>query len=120
MKVNTTLRIDDNAIQYYKDNYKSNHAGCVLAVEGYPHLREEALTLLKDKFGPQETKFLKNASHNGKISPRQLASRRHWEAEIGDYYESGNDTSINFAKLIEKIRELSPFERFILREMLIQ
>ena len=118
MKVNTTLRIDDNAIQYYKNNYKSNHAGCVLAVEGYPHLREEALTLLKDKFSPLETKFLKNASHNGKISPRQLASRRHWEAEIGDYYEVASK-SVDFVALIDKIRDLSPIERFVLRETII-
>ena len=123
MKVNTTLRIDDNAIKYYKDNYKSNHAGCVLAVEGYPHLREETLALLKDKFRPQEIKFLRNASNNGKISPRQLASRRHWEAEIGDYYEiyapKCAPDSVDFTTLIGKIRELSPIERFVLRETTI-
>lgn len=119
MKINTTLRIDSNAIEYYKDKYKTNHAGCVRAVESFPYIREESLKLLEGKFSDEEMFYLEKASPS-KISSKDMTSRRHWEAEIGDYYESGNDTSINFAKLIEKIRELSPFERFILREMIIQ
>ena len=121
MKVNTTLRIDDNAIKYYKDNYRSNHAGCVLAVEGYPFLRDETKKLLAGKFSEEELLFIEKSSNGTKITPKELASRRHWEAEIGDYYES-KDASVDFEwlrSLIEKIRELSPIERFVLREMII-
>ena len=118
MKVNTTLRIDDNAIKYYKDNYKSNHAGCVLAVEGYPHLRDESKKLLERKFTNQELIFIKNSSNGARITAKELASRRHWEAEIGDFYET-TSANIDFTSLIGKIRELSPIERFVLRESII-
>ena len=118
MKINTTLRIDSNAIEYYKNKYKTNHAGCVRAVEVFPFIREESLKLLEGKFNDEELIFLEKASPKYKISSKDLASRRHWEAEIGDYYESSYDTSVNFTKLIEKIRELSPFDRFVLREMM--
>ena len=118
MKVNTTLMIDDNAIKYYKDNYKSNHAGCVLAVEGYPHLRDESKKLLDGKFTKEELSFMKRSSDGAKITAKELASRRHWEAEIGDYYES-TATDVDFTALIVKIRDLSPIERFVLREIII-
>ena len=118
MKINTTLRIDDNAIKYYKDNYKSNHAGCVLAVEGYPYLRDEAKRLLVGKFTEEELIFIENSSNGDKISPKELASRRHWEAEIADYHEASG-SGVEFTALVGKIRELSPIERFVLRETII-
>ena len=118
MKINTTLRIESDTIQYYKDKYRTNHAGCVLAVESFPYLREESLKLLEGKFTEEELNYLQKASPS-KISSKDMTSRRHWEAEIGDYYESGGDTSVDFATLIVKIRELSPLERFTLRELVI-
>ena len=58
------------------------------------------------------------ASNGFKINPKELTSRRHWEAEIGDYYES-HSSNVEIASLIGKIRELSPIERLILRELTI-
>ena len=118
MKINTTLRIDDNAIKYYKDNYKSNHAGCVLAVESFPYLRDETIKLLEGKFESNELKFMTEASNGFKINPKELTSRRHWEAEIADYYDASG-SNVEFTSLISKIRELSPIERFVLRETII-
>lgn len=118
MKINTTLRIDGNAIEYYKDNYKSNHAGCVLAVESFPYLRDEATKLLDGIFTPNELKFMADASNGSKINPKEMTSRRHWEAEIGDYYES-HQSNVQLSPLIVKIRELSPMERLVLRESII-
>ena len=118
MKVNTTLRIESDAIGYYRDNYRTNHAGCVLAVESFPYLRDESMKILEGKFTNEEVIYLEKASAK-KLSPKDMASRRHWEAEIGDYFEKTIDDSIDFANIIGKIRELSPLERFILRESII-
>mgnify|MGYP003679685099 CR=1 FL=1 len=120
MKINTTLRIESDAIQYYKEKYKTNHAGCVLAVESFPYLREESLKILEGKFTEEQLNHLKKSSPS-KISSKDMASRRHWEAELGDYYESGVGSieEHKIVNIISKIRELSPFERFILREMIV-
>ena len=65
MKKNTTIRISEKAINYYTTNYKTNHAGCVLACEGYPKLRDEALRNLKswNLFRDEELAILKSASN---------------------------------------------------------
>ena len=90
----------------------------MLAVEGYPYLRDEARKLLDGKFTSKELAFIQKSSNGSRITPKELASRRHWEAEIGDFYES-NTTNIDFTALIGKIRDLSPIERFVLRETII-
>ena len=121
MKINTTLRIESDAIQYYKEKYKTNHAGCVLAVESFPYLREETLRIIEGKFTEEEINYLKNSSPS-KISSKDMTSRRHWEAEIYDYYENGEGNSVNeedIVLVIRKIRQLSPFERFVLREIIV-
>lgn len=120
MKKNTTIRISEKAINYYTENYKTNHAGCVIACEGYPKLREEAMRNLAawNIFSKKEKEVLKLAGSETITDKGNIASLKLWEAEIYEYYQ-GNGSKLSgeeFKILIEKIRELPIMERFVLRE----
>jgi len=125
-KPNTTLRIDLNTIDYYKSKYNTNHAGCVIAVESFPFLREEALSSLDVKFTKHEWEFIEKAAHGKKMSVEDLTSRRRWEAELGDYYDKINsaitdgkeELTEKFKTIVLLIRGLSPMHRFVIREYL--
>ena len=121
MKKNTTIRISENSIQYYNDNYKTNHAGCVIACEGYPRLRDEALSNLKSWgiFRDEEINHLKEASKRVTIDKSNIASLKLWEAEIYDYYKRSDLDEDKFKIIIEKLRELPLMERFVLREHIL-
>tara|TARA_Y100000004_G_C8939076_1_gene423388 strand:- start:770 stop:1153 length:384 start_codon:yes stop_codon:yes gene_type:complete len=124
LKKNTTIRISEKAINYYTANYKTNHAGCVLACEGYPKLRDEALRNLKswNIFRDEELYYLKSASKDVVVDKGNIASLKLWEAEIYEYYQTGNSgiSDEHFRILIEKLRELPLMERFVLRENILQ
>lgn len=124
MKKNTTIRISEKAINYYTTNYKTNHAGCVLACEGYPKLRDEALRNLKswNLFRDEELAILKSASKDNIVDRGNIASLKLWEAEVYEYFQtSGSELKDNqFKILIEKLRELPLMERFVLRENILQ
>ena len=121
MKKNTTIRISENAIQYYSDNYKTNHAGCVIACEGYPKLREQALRNLSswNIFSKEEVNHLKKASKLVAIDKSNIASIKLWEAEIYDYYSSSPLSEPKFKIIIQKLRELPLMEMFVLRESIL-
>ena len=121
MKKNTTIRISENSIKYYTDNYKTNHAGCVIACEGYPRLREEALRNLKrwSIFGKEELEHLKKASKLVSIDKSNIASLKLWEAELYDYYNRSGLDENKFKIIIEKLRELPLMEMFVLRESIL-
>ena len=121
MKKNTTIRISENAIQYYSDNYKTNHAGCVIACEGYPKLREQALRNLSswNIFSKEEVNHLKKASKLVVIDKSNIASIKLWEAEIYDYYSSSPLSESKFKIIIQKLRELPLMEMFVLRESIL-
>ena len=121
MKKNTTIRISENSIQYYTDNYKTNHAGCVIACEGYPRLREEALRNLKkwNIFGPKELEHLKKASKFVSIDKSNIASLKLWEAELYDYYTRSSLGEEDFKEIIERLRSLPLMEMFVLRESIL-
>ena len=124
MKKNTTIRISEKAINYYTLNYKTNHAGCVLACEGYPKLRDEALRNLKswNIFRDEELAYLKAASKDNVIDKSNIASLKLWEAEVYEYFQTCNSgiTDNQFKVLIQKLRELPLMERFVLRENILQ
>ena len=121
MKKNTTIRISENAIQYYSDNYKTNHAGCVIACEGYPKLREQALRNLSswNIFSKEELNHLKKASGLVAIDKSNIASIKLWEAEVYDYYSASTLSENKFKIIIQKLRELPLMEMFVLRESIL-
>ena len=121
MKKNTTIRISENAIQYYSDNYKTNHAGCVIACEGYPKLREQALRNLSswNIFSKEELNHLKKASRLVAIDKSNIASIKLWEAEVYDYYSASTLSENKFKIIIQKLRELPLMEMFVLRESIL-
>ena len=121
MKNNTTIRSSENAIQYYSDNYKTNHAGCVIACEGYPKLREQALRNLSswNIFSKEELNHLKKASRLVAIDTRNIASIKLWEAEVYDYYSASTLSENKFKIIIQKLRELPLMEMFVLRESIL-
>tara|TARA_Y100001973_G_C5192648_1_gene332017 strand:+ start:1747 stop:2172 length:426 start_codon:yes stop_codon:yes gene_type:complete len=116
VKNNTTIRVNDKTIEYYTNNFKNNHAGARIAVEGYPYLREEAIKLLKEQFSPDEVMILLSSTpSNLRIS--DMISRRKWEAEIADFCEERGHLE-DLPTIIKKVRVLSPIERFVMRELL--
>ncbi len=121
MKKNTTIRISENAIQYYTDNYRTNHAGCVIACEGYPKLREQALRNLNswNIFSKEELSHLRKASKLVAIDKSNIASLKLWEAEVYDYFNSSSLSESKFKIIIEKLRELPLMEMFVLRESIL-
>ncbi len=121
MKKNTTIRISENAIQYYSDNYRTNHAGCVIACEGYPKLREQALRNLKswNIFSKEELNHLKKASKLVAIDKSNIASLKLWEAEVYDYFNASSLSENKFKIIIQKLRELPLMEMFVLRESIL-
>ena len=122
MKKNTTIRISENSIKYYTENYRTNHAGCVIACEGYPKLREEAIRNLQswNLFGESELEHLKKASKLVNSSRSNMSSLKLWEAEVYDYFSSESKLTENkFKIIIQKLRELPLMERFVLRESVL-
>ena len=71
---------------------------------------------MTDTFSPDELKILISASPN-RIKAEDMASRRKWEAEIADYCDKVENTLI-LSGIINKIRKLSPLERFVMRELI--
>jgi hypothetical protein len=116
VKRNTTIRVSEKTIDYYTKQFKNNHAGAKIAIEGYPHLRDEALKNLTDFFSPDELKVLISSSPS-KIKARDMASRRKWEAEIADYCDKKESMGI-LTDIIQKVREMDALERFVMRELI--
>lgn len=122
MKKNTTIRISENSIKYYTENYRTNHAGCVIACEGYPKLREEAIRNLQswNLFGKSELEHLKKAAKLVNSNRSNMSSLKLWEAEVYDYFSSESIlTEKKFKIIIQKLRELPLMERFVLRESVL-
>tara|TARA_R100000742_G_C4234442_1_gene55330 strand:- start:275 stop:649 length:375 start_codon:yes stop_codon:yes gene_type:complete len=120
MKKNTTVRVDEDTIKYYADNYKTSHAGACIALEGYRHLREESLRSMNDILTIEELKFLLSATKQGKFVAKDMASRRKWEAEIADFAEENNTGKSEVKELVLKLRTISPLDRYVIRENLHQ
>ena len=118
MKKNTTVRVEEDTIQYYATNYKTSHAGACIALEGYRHLRDESLRNINDVLTIDELKFLLSATKTGKFVAKDMASRRKWEAEIADFAEETNTNQSELKNIVLKLRALSPLDRYVIRENL--
>ena len=118
MKKNTTVRVEEDTIRYYADNYNTSHAGACIALEGYRWLREESLRAIDDIMTIDELKFLLSATKAGKFVAKDMASRRKWEAEIADFADETGAEQEVVKKIILKLRSLSPLDRYVIRENL--
>ena len=116
MKTNVTARVDTELIDYYGSNFKTTHTGLVIAVEGYPRIREDALKNMVGKFPQDEFLALVLVQENRNLSAEEQFSRRLWEAQIADAHEIGRFIS-PLDELITMTRSLSGIERFVLREI---
>lgn len=116
MKTNVTARVDTELIDYYGSNFKTTHTGLVIAVEGYPRIREDALKNIVGKFPQDEFLALVLVQENRNLSAEEMFSRRLWEAQIADAHEIGRFIS-PLDELITMTRSLSGIERFVLREI---
>lgn len=120
MKDTVSTRISGNARLYYIENYKNIFSAARLFLEAIPILREETKLALNKVLTAEELSFIVTAHKGEKFEGKELASRRSFESFLADYWEQnatyfGRD--IDFSALINKIRDLSAFERFILREL---
>ena len=121
MKKNTTIRINDNTINYYKSFYKTVHAGCVMACESFPKMKAEAARNLMSnlRLEKDEKKMVFYACRDTVIDRVNISSVKVWEAELYDAFQD-TDSPIkskhDFEKLIKKLRTLGIMERFVLRE----
>ncbi len=118
MKKNTTVRVDEDTIEYYAKNYKTSHAGACIALEGYRHLREESIRNINDILTGDESLFLLSATKKGKFVAKDMASRRKWEAEIADFAEENATPQKELKGIVLKLRSLSPLDRYVIREYL--
>ena len=119
MQPTISTRISDQSKQYLEDNYKNVFNGARLMLEAFPVLHKEARKSLVRVFETDEIAFLISAHKGDKLTGKQLASRRHFEGYIADYWEENQKTytDLDFPELVKKIRELGCFERLCVREI---
>tara|TARA_Y100001973_G_C5200050_1_gene336947 strand:+ start:2019 stop:2447 length:429 start_codon:yes stop_codon:yes gene_type:complete len=117
--VNT--RVEENTLEYYLNTDKSVYDGIRLAIESFPVLMEETIANIKPIFNSdKDIQLLINSCVSIKSTPQQLASRRNWEAMLGDYYDlnRGIMSLDKFNELISALRSLNPLERLYIRRLL--
>jgi len=116
--ISTSITID--TISYYAANFKNLFTGTRSILEGIPSLRDDAVRNMQGIFSLVEIDFLYHVDQGKKIEPKQLASRRNWEASIADYYDesSGMYKDLSIKNLLTKMRKTHSFDLFIARELL--
>ena len=57
---------------------------------------------------------------NKKIEPKELSSRRNWEAAIVDFYdeEASLYKEVDIKELLSKLRKIHAYDLFVIRELL--
>ena len=101
-------------------NFKNLFTGTRIILEAIPSLRDSSVKQIQGIFTLVELDFLNHVDQNKKIEPKELSSRRNWEATIADYYDDEGSLykDIDIKDLLSKMRKMHPFDLFVIRELL--
>ena len=114
-----STRVDENTIEYLNVNYKNKFQGARMCLEAYPGIRDQAIKNIVGVFDVDELAIIIVSHKGSKFNGKELASRRHFEGFLADYWDINKSLhiTVNFKKFILKIRDLGSMERFVLREL---
>jgi|TARA_Y100000310_G_scaffold304775_1_gene344287 hypothetical protein len=116
IKKNLSVRVSQEVHAYLSEHYPNVHAGAKEVMESFPSLRDETIKEMNGTFTDEEIGVLRQIEQEIPVSDNR-GSRRMWEARIADAFDA-NSYDVDFTELISKIRGITPFERFILRQNL--
>ena len=112
--------IDDRALNYFEENYRSLNSGGEKALKFYPTIRRIALAEIRTLFSDQEFKYMLEMM-NGHVLSDLDARNEVLIAEI-EYSDTLDNLSqkwkVDIEQLTEKVKNLNQFQVFFLSEWL--
>jgi len=112
--------IKTSTISYYVANFKNLFTGTRTILEAIPPLRDMSVRKIQGILSLVELDFLVHVDENKKIEPKELSSRRNWEAAIVDFYdeEASLYKEVDIKELLAKLRKIHAYDLFVIRELL--
>jgi hypothetical protein len=104
--------ISDMSAEFYDNNFRSRNAGCEYFLDAIPSLYKRTLRDLKGHFDGEELKLIVDLFNSTNLSPSFAGQQIESKIDDGIKLDAMDKKyDINGVRLLEKIGNLTPFER---------